>query len=202
MKSIVLASSNAHKLAEITAILGDCWFTLQPQSDFGLKTPPEGEGSFAENALIKARYACEHTGLVAISEDSGLEVDVLDGEPGIHSARYAGDDASDEDNLKLLLERIKQFPESKLDARFCCTVACIEPTAIANRKAVVVSATWEGRLIKSPSGAGGFGYDPVFFVAEYGCTAAELGTEVKNKISHRAQAFTKLRDNWAEYFKQ
>ena len=161
-------------------------------------TPAEDAEDFSGNAVIKARHACRKTGLAAIAEDSGLEVDSLDGKPGVRSARYAGEDASDADNLALLLERIGSIPEDRLAARFRCAVAYMEPGGCkAGSRLLITEAAWEGCLVKSPKGKGGFGYDPVFFVAEYGCTAAELSPETKNRISHRAQAFGKLRDRLA-----
>lgn len=208
MKSAVLASSNPHKLVEIAALLGRpgrpgfaglAGFALRPQSDFGLQTPPETGADFAENALLKAGYVCERTGLAALADDSGLEVEALGGEPGVYSARYAGPGASDADNLNKLLERITPFPEDRLAARFRCAAAYVEPgiesgNAADTGEPIVVEAVWRGRLVKSPRGDGGFGYDPVFFVEEYGCTAAELALETKNRISHRAQAFRRLCD--------
>ena len=186
---LVVASSNPHKLVEISAVFDVPGFALRPQSDFGLRTPPEDGGDFVENAKIKARYACERTGLAAIAEDSGLEVDVLEGRPGIRSARYAGENASDAANLKLLLEHIWSFRETQLTARFRCAAIYAEPEA----RSLWFEATWEGRLLKSPRGSNGFGYDPIFFVAEYGCTAADLSPATKNRISHRARAFAGLR---------
>lgn len=191
MTTVVLASSNPNKLAELSALLDG--FEILPQSDFGLETPPETGVDFAENAALKARYACERTGFAAIADDSGLEVEALDGEPGVRSARYAGEDASDADNLNKLLERIEPFPEDRLKACFRCAAAYATPSESPGGRPVIVEAAWRGRLVKSPRGKGGFGYDPVFFVEEYGCTAAELPPEVKNRISHRAQAFTRLR---------
>ncbi len=189
MKSIVLASSNPGKLREIAMLLDGCGLALRPQSDFGLHTPPEDGAGFPDNAMIKARYACARTGLATVAEDSGLEVDALGGEPGVRSARYAGEGADAAANLRLLLERVRAFPEKRLTARFRCAAVYIEPGGAP----VVTEAAWEGRLVKSPQGGGGFGYDPVFFVADHGCTAAELSPETKNRISHRARAFVQLR---------
>ena len=189
MKPVVLASSNPNKLAEISAIFGGDGIELRAQRDFGLQTPPETGAGFSENAMIKARYARERTGLAVIAEDSGLEVDALGGEPGVRSARYAGEHASDADNLRLLLERIAAFPEHRLSARFRCAAVYAAPGAAP----AIAEGVWEGRLVKSPRGRGGFGYDPVFFIAEYGRTAAELPRATKNRISHRARAFAQLR---------
>ena len=147
--------------------------------------------------MIKARYACEQTKLAALADDSGLEVDVLDGEPGVYSARYAGQHASAADNLKLLIKRVQLFPEDQLDARFRCAAVYLEP----GRQPLIVETAWEGRIVKSPQGKGGFGYDPVFFINEYGCTAAELTPETKNRISHRGQAFVRLREQLAIHLK-
>ena len=189
MKPVVLASSNPNKLSEISAILDSVELSLRPQSDFGLRTPPEDGCSFSENAMIKARYVCEQTGLAAIAEDSGLEVDALNGEPGVRSARYAGENSSDADNIRLLLERIRTIPENRLAARFRCVAVRVRPDG----PPAITEAAWEGRLVKSPRGANGFGYDPVFFVPGHGCTAAELTPTTKNAISHRGRAFTQLR---------
>ena len=194
MTAVVLASANPNKLREIFALFGEFGFRVLPQSDFGLETPPETGADFAANAVIKARYVCERTGFAAIADDSGLEVEVLNGEPGVRSARYAGENASDADNLDKLLDRIEPFAEDRLKACFRCAAAYATPSDGVNGRPVVVEAAWRGRLVKSPRGESGFGYDPVFFVEEYGCTAAELPFEIKNEISHRAQAFMRLRD--------
>ena len=197
MNPIVVASSNRNKLDEIEAILGEYMPRLRSQGEFGLKTPPENGNCFSENAVTKARHACNHTGLAAIGEDSGLEVDLLNGEPGVRSARYAGENASDSDNLELLLKRIRHLPAQRLTARFRCAVAYIEPNEPAGSRPLIVEAAWEGRLLKSPRGKGGFGYDPVFFIPEHDCTAAELAPATKNEISHRARALLLLRDRLA-----
>ena len=194
LNSVVVASSNRNKLNEIGAILGDHIPKLLSQEKFGLETPPENGNCFSENAIMKARHACDHTGLAAIGEDSGLEVDLLDGNPGVRSSRYAGEGASDSDNLGLLLKRIKHFPLHRLTARFRCTVAYIDPNTVPENQPLIVEAAWEGRLLKSPRGKNGFGYDPIFFIPECGCTAAELAPAVKNEISHRARALRLLRD--------
>ncbi len=194
MDSIVIASSNRRKLDEIAAILRGHIPHLRPQGEFGLRTPPETGNCFSENAIAKARHACNRTGLAAIGEDSGLEVDLLNGEPGIRSARYAGEHASDSDNLELLLKRIRHFPAQQLTARFRCAITYIDRNTSADRQPLLVETTWEGRLLKSPRGKNGFGYDPIFFIPEYGCTAAELAPATKNETSHRALALFILRD--------
>ncbi len=187
---LVLASGNRHKLDEIRDILPELAADLRPQSDFDLVSPPETGTTFLENALIKARHAAAATGLPVIAEDSGLEVAALDGAPGIYSARYAGEHAADSDNVNKLLLALRGVPDERRGARFCCVAVCLrggEDSAPAH-----VSASWEGRIAAAPAGAGGFGYDPVFYLPECGCTAAELSAQEKNRRSHRAQAFSGL----------
>jgi XTP/dITP diphosphohydrolase len=190
MKKVVLASNNAGKVREINQLLADIEIEAVPQSAFGVLEADETGLTFVENAIIKARHACHHTGLPAIADDSGLEVDALHGAPGIFSARYAGLGASDADNLDKLLQELQRVPESGRGARFQCLMVYMrhpqDPTPI------ICQGTWEGRILFAPRGSGGFGYDPVFYVPGEDRASAELPPEVKNRLSHRGQALQKL----------
>lgn len=187
---VVLASSNRGKLREINQILAGLGMEAVAQSDFTVPDVEETGLSFVENAILKARHAAQLTGLPAIADDSGLEVDALDGAPGIYSARFAGVDASDADNLQKLLEDLKDVPEAERTARFQCLMVFMahaqDPTPL------ICQGSWEGRILFTPQGGNGFGYDPVFFVPGENCAAAELSPEVKNRLSHRGQALAKL----------
>lgn len=190
MKTIVLASSNPGKVREINQMLGGLRLTVVPQSDFKIAEAEETGLTFVENALLKARNAARHTNLPAIADDSGIEVDYLNGAPGIYSARYAGKSASDAQNLRKLLTDLDGIPEAERTARFQCLMIYLrhetDPTP------VICQGTWEGRLLLAPRGANGFGYDPIFFVPTHNCSSAELPPEVKNKLSHRGQALRLL----------
>lgn len=187
---LVLASGNRHKFEEICDILPDLAADLRPQSDFNLVSLPETGTSFLENALIKARHAAAVTGLPVIAEDSGLEVAALDGAPGIYSARYAGENAADLDNVNKLLMALQGVPDERRGARFCCVAVYIRNDG--DSTPVHVSAYWEGRITTAPRGEGGFGYDPVFYLPNRDRTAAQLPAKDKNSLSHRAQAFSNL----------
>ena len=190
MNQIVLASGNPGKVREINQLLAGLGLQVCPQSEFGVEEAEETGLTFVENAILKARNAAQHTGLPAIADDSGLEVDALQGAPGIRSARYAGPGASDRDNLEKLLEAIKDVPEEGRTARFQCLMVymrhALDPTP------VICQGSWEGRILFEPRGDGGFGYDPVFFVPTHGCSSAELPPETKNALSHRGQALRLL----------
>ena len=185
---VVLASGNPGKLRELGKILAPLSVTLASQAEFDVPEVEENGLSFVENAIIKARAACEHTGLPAIADDSGLEVDHLKGAPGIHSARYSG--AGDAANNARLLQELENVPQSQRSARFQCVLVymrhALDPTPL------VCQASWEGRILTAPRGENGFGYDPLFFVPEYQCSSAELTPEVKNRVSHRAKASAAL----------
>lgn len=180
----MLASGNAGKLRELQKVLASLHVNLIPQTELGVPDVEETGLTFIENAILKARAAARHTGLPAIADDSGLEVDALKGAPGIYSARYSGE-GDTANNIKLLRD-MEGIPEHKRTARFQCVLAYMrhaqDPTP------VVCSASWEGRILEAPSGEHGFGYDPLFFVPHYGCSSAELDPALKNRISHRAQA--------------
>ncbi len=181
---VVLASGNAGKLKELDRILAPLGLVLKPQSDYGVPEVPEDGLSFVENAIIKARAACEHSGLPAIADDSGLEVDYLKGAPGIHSARYSGE--GDAGNNAKLLRALEGVPEAERTARFQCVLVYMRHAA--DPTPLVCQASWEGRILTAPRGEQGFGYDPLFFVPEQGCSSAELERDLKNRISHRARA--------------
>ncbi|MDE2088494.1 MAG: RdgB/HAM1 family non-canonical purine NTP pyrophosphatase [Gammaproteobacteria bacterium] len=190
VKKIVLASNNPGKAREINQLLEDSGITVLAQSELGVPEVEETGLSFVENALLKARNAARCTGLPAIADDSGLEVDALDGAPGIYSARYAGPGATDQENLEKLLADLAGVPEARRGARFQCLMVylrhALDPTPL------ICQGTWEGRVLFEPRGANGFGYDPAFYAPTHGCSAAELPPEVKNRLSHRGQALRAL----------
>lgn len=190
MTQVVLASNNQGKLREMQALLGDMGIALARQAEFGTPEAEETGLTFVENAIIKARNAAQHANLPAIADDSGLEVDALAGAPGIYSARYAGQGASDADNVQKLLDMLRGVPDEKRSARFRALIVymrhALDPTPI------IAQGTWEGRILFTPRGTSGFGYDPIFFVPTHGCSSAELAPEVKNQLSHRGQALRAL----------
>ena len=187
---IVLATSNPGKVRELQAMLQSRGIEILPQSDFTQESAAETGLSFVENAILKARHAARLSGLPAIADDSGIEVDALKGAPGIYSARYAGVGATDEQNLRKLRDAIRNVPMHQRTARYQCALAFmrweLDPSP------TVCQASWEGVLIDTPRGAGGFGYDPIFELPERGLTVAELTPLEKNRISHRAQALRAL----------
>ena len=190
MKQIVLATGNLGKVREINELLADHDMEVIPQSAFGVPEAEETGLSFVENALIKARNAALHTGLPAIADDSGLEVDALQGAPGIYSSRYAGAGASDRDNLEKLLAELADLAVEQRSARFQCVMVYmrhhLDPTPL------ICQGTWEGHILFAARGSNGFGYDPVFYVPSHDCSSAELPPEIKNRLSHRGQALRKL----------
>jgi XTP/dITP diphosphohydrolase len=188
---VVLATGNPGKLAEMRALLADLGLDLEPQSAFGIEPPPETGATFLDNALLKARYAASHTGLPAIADDSGLEVDALGGAPGVHSARYAGEPADDARNLAKLVGALAGVPPAARRARYRCVLVFLRTAD--DPEPLVASASWEGRLVQAPRGQGGFGYDPLFEIPELGLTAAELDPATKNSLSHRGTAMRSLR---------
>ena len=183
-ETVVLASGNAGKLRELGQVLAPLGVTLQPQVQFEVPEVEEDGLSFVENAIIKARAAARHCGLPAIADDSGLEVDYLNGAPGIYSARYSG--AGDDANNARLLEELGNTPEAKRSARFQCVLVymrhALDPTPL------VCQGSWEGFILFEPAGDNGFGYDPLFYVPQHNCSSAQLPPELKNRISHRAKA--------------
>lgn len=197
MEKIVLASNNAGKAREITEILAAYHISVVPQSEFGVPEIPETGLTFVENALLKARNACHHTGLPALADDSGIEIDALKGAPGIYSARFAGENASDEENLQKVLTELKDIPEAQRNARFQCLMVLLQhendPTPL------IFQGTWEGRILNEPQGDNGFGYDPVFYVPEHQCSSAQLTAEQKNVLSHRGQALKALAEKMKSF---
>jgi XTP/dITP diphosphohydrolase len=190
MSRIVLASGNRGKLAELRQLLADTPWQVSPQSEFNVPEAEETGLSFVENAILKARNAAHHSGLAAIADDSGLEVDALQGAPGIYSARFAGPDADDAANNRKLLELLRDIPDAQRSARFQCVLVFMRHAQ--DPSPVIAQGTWEGRILAAPSGANGFGYDPLFHVAEHNATSAELPAELKNRLSHRGQAMRQL----------
>jgi XTP/dITP diphosphohydrolase len=185
-RQIVLASGNRGKVREFNEILSGLHFAVLPQSDFNVPEADETGLTFVENALIKARNAAKHAGLPAIADDSGLEVDALNGAPGIYSARYAGKGAGDEKNLLKLLADVSGVPDEERTARFQCVMVYLRHEFDATP--VICQGTWEGRLLLASRGVNGFGYDPIFLVPTHNCSAAELPSDIKNALSHRGQA--------------
>lgn len=189
---IVLASGNRGKLKEFNDILAPLHVSVLPQADFAVPDAAETGLSFVENAIIKARNASRVTGLPALADDSGLEVDALHGAPGIYSARYAGEGASDEDNNRKLLQALEAVPDAERTARFQCVLVFLrhaeDPTPL------ICQGSWEGRILHQPCGRNGFGYDPLFWVPEQNCASAELSPEQKHALSHRGKAVAQLID--------
>jgi XTP/dITP diphosphohydrolase len=190
MKQVVLASSNPGKVREINELLADLALNVVPQSEYGVTDAEETGLTFVENAILKARNAALHTGLPAIADDSGIEVDALNGAPGIYSARYAGTGAGDRANLEKLLAELAGVPEEKRTARFQCLMVYLRHAH--DPVPLICQGTWEGRILLAPRGNNGFGYDPVFYVPTHDCSSAELPPEIKNTLSHRGQALRNL----------
>ncbi|WP_428605360.1 XTP/dITP diphosphatase [Sedimenticola sp.] len=189
-EKIVLASSNAGKVREINQLLAQQSIQVIPQSEFDTPEAEETGLTFVENAILKARNAARHSGLPAIADDSGIEVDALKGAPGIYSARFAGPACDDQANNEKLLADLQGVEDEQRTARFQCLLVYLrhadDPTPI------ICQGTWEGRILHAPQGANGFGYDPLFLVPEFGCSSAELPPEQKNALSHRGQALRQL----------
>jgi XTP/dITP diphosphohydrolase len=189
-RTIVLASNNAKKIREFNQLFERLELKVVAQGDYGVEEIEESGLSFVENAILKARNAAQHTGLPALADDSGIEVDALQGAPGIYSARFAGVGASDEANWRKLLQDLESIPDNRRQARFQCLLVLMrhakDPTPL------ICQGTWEGRILHAPAGENGFGYDPVFFVPEQGKSSAQLPAELKNALSHRGQALQQL----------
>ncbi len=192
----IIASKNPHKLAEMSAILSRYGIRLRLQSELEMDIEVEETGStFEANAMQKASAVMQAAGLPAIADDSGLEVDALDGAPGIYSARYGGEKCqNDRQRYELLLENMRGVPAAQRTARFVCVIAAIWPDG----RKICVRGTCEGRILEQPGGPGGFGYDPVFYVPEEGCTFSEMSQTRKNEISHRANALRLFQNKLTE----
>ena len=187
---VVLASGNRGKLAEIDRILGEFGLSGVAQGELGVESIEETGKTFLDNALLKARHAAAITGLPAIADDSGLAVDALDGQPGVRSSRYAGEQCDDQQNIDKLLGALNDVPDAQRAAAFHCVVVYIDsPTDPAP---LVVDGVWRGQILRARRGAGGFGYDPVFFDEQSGCSAAEMAPADKDRVSHRGQAMRAL----------
>ena len=188
---IVLASSNPGKIREIADLFADLGITVIPQSDLNIESPAETGVTFVENALIKAHYAAQQSGLPAMADDSGIAVDALDGNPGVYSARYAGANATDEQNLDKLLDEMSDITDADRGAGFHCAAVLVCPDETC--EPLVVEAIWRGTVLRQRHGVGGFGYDPVFYDAAAGKTGAQMSREEKNAVSHRGKAFRQLK---------
>ncbi|WP_313485313.1 XTP/dITP diphosphatase [Pseudescherichia sp.] len=190
MQKVVLATGNAGKVRELASLLNDFGLDVVAQTELGVESADETGLTFIENAIIKARHAAQVTGLPAIADDSGLAVDALGGAPGIYSARFAGADASDEQNLEKLLVELQDVPDGERQAQFHCVLVYMrhadDPTPL------VCHGSWQGTIARAPAGSGGFGYDPIFVVPEAGKTAAELSADEKRAVSHRGEALKLL----------
>jgi XTP/dITP diphosphohydrolase len=193
---LVLATANAGKLRELQALLDPLGIEALPQSQWQVESVEETGSTFSENALLKARHAARVTGLPALGDDSGLEVDALDGRPGVYSARYAGENATDADNNEKLLRELLNVPDARRTARYRCVLALVQ--APDDPDPLLCEGTWEGRIANAPAGHNGFGYDPCFIVNGLPHTVAQLGSDVKNAQSHRAQALRCLVDALAD----
>ena len=190
MKQVVLATGNAGKVKEIMGMLQPLGWQVTPQTEFFETEAVEDGRSFIENALIKARYACAQTGLPAMADDSGIEVAALKGRPGIYSSRYAGETATDAENIQKMLNDMQAVPEGERQASFYCAMAFCrhenDPTPL------IALGQWHGEILQAPIGSGGFGYDPIFYVPDLGISSAELTKDQKSQISHRALALHNL----------
>lgn len=190
MKRIIFATGNQGKMKEIKEILGDLGMEVVSMKEAGVQADIDENGTtFEENAQIKARAICEMTGEITLADDSGLEIDYLNKEPGIYSARYMGEDTSYHIKNANLVERLAGVPDEERTARFVCAIAAAFPDGSVK----TVRGTMEGRIGYEEKGTNGFGYDPIFFLPEYGCTSAELSMEEKNKISHRGKALRAIK---------
>lgn len=193
-KTLVLATGNAGKVAELQHMLGTTQATahwhVRPQSEWTFPEAEETGTTFVENAIIKARHACEQTGLPAIADDSGLAVAALDGAPGVYSARYAGSQANDQDNINKLLNALSQTASPDRQAHFHCALVYMQ--SVDDPAPLICEGRWNGAILQEPTGDSGFGYDPVFWVPEKQCSAAQLSKAEKQDISHRGQALKQL----------
>lgn len=190
MQKVVLATGNKGKVAELSAMLKPFALAVIPQTDLGVSDADETGLTFVENAILKARHAALVTGLPAIADDSGLAVQALNGAPGIYSARYAGENATDADNIKKLLTELTNVPSSQRQAAFHCVLVYLRHAA--DPTPLICYGSWAGEIAQESSGHGGFGYDPVFYLPTLGKTAAQLLPEEKQQLSHRGLALRQL----------
>lgn len=198
MKKIIVATKNKGKLKEIKQLLSDMDFEILSMNEAGIDIEIEETGNtFEENAMIKAKALQNLSGAIVIADDSGLEVDFLDGAPGIYSARYSGEYATDDKNNEKLLEALKDVPDEKRTGRFVCTIAVV----LENSESFFVRETIEGVIGHDLKGENGFGYDPLFYLPQYNRTMAEISAEEKNRISHRGKALNKMADKLKKIYK-
>lgn len=191
MRKIIFATGNAGKMKEIREILKDLDAEVLSMKEAGVEADIVEDGkTFEENAVIKAKTVCELTGKISLADDSGLEIDYLNKEPGIYSARYMGEDTSYRIKNANLIERLEGVPDEKRTARFVCAIAAAFPDGTVK----TVRGTMEGRIGYEEAGENGFGYDPIFYLPEYDCSSAELSMEEKNKISHRGKALRAIKE--------
>lgn len=196
MKRIIFATGNAGKMREIREIMADTGAEILSMKEAGLSADIEENGStFEENAIIKAKAIAALTDDIVLADDSGLEVDHLNKEPGVYSARYLGEDTSYEIKNQAILDRLAGVPKEKRTARFVCAIAAAMPDG----EVLVTRETIEGYIGEKPAGNGGFGYDPIFYVDEYGCSTAELTEEQKNEVSHRGKALRAMKEKLNQY---
>ncbi len=197
IKKIVLASGNAGKVREINKLFIGSGIEVIPQTELNVPEVPETGTTFVENAIIKARHAAEVTGLPAISDDSGIEVDALNSRPGVYSARYAGENANDENNNNLMLKELQGVPEAERTARYQCLIVFMR--SHTDPVPIITQGSWEGRILEAPQGDGGFGYDPIFYVPTHDCSGGELALDVKNTLSHRAIALNAMLEEFKKH---
>ena len=190
-RTLVAATGNRGKLAELERLLDGLGWEVVAQSAFGVEPPPEDGLTFVENALVKARHAAARTGRPALADDSGIVVDALGGAPGVHSARYAGPGGGDAANNEKLVSALAGVSDAERTARFECAVVWLRDPR--DPVPLIARGTWSGRVLEAPRGTNGFGYDPLFLDPVTGCTAAELSPERKDALSHRGQALRALR---------
>jgi len=190
MQKVVLATGNPGKVRELADLLAAYGLDIVAQTELGVESAEETGLTFIENAILKARHAAQITGLPAIADDSGLAVDALGGAPGIYSARYAGLDASDQQNLDKLLVALENVPDGQRQAQFHCVLVYVRHAE--DPVPLVFHGSWDGEITRAAAGEGGFGYDPIFYVPELGKTAGELSKDEKRAVSHRGKALTLL----------
>jgi len=192
MKNLVLATSNRGKITEMQPLLSDLGYSIITQAELGVSDAIEDGHTFVENALIKARHASAFTGLPAIADDSGLIIDALNGAPGLISAHYAGVHGDSEGNIRKVLAEMIDVPRANRSARFYSLIVMLKHAN--DPQPLIAEGIWDGEILELPRGSNGFGYDPIFFVPEQQCSAAELPADIKNHISHRGRALLKLRE--------
>ncbi len=197
IEKIVLASGNPGKVREINKLFANTGIEIVPQSEFNVPDIAETGTTFVENAIIKARHAAQYTGLPAISDDSGIEVDALNSRPGVFSARYAGDNATDTDNNNKMLGELNGVPEAERNARYQCLIVFMRNHT--DPVPIITQGSWEGRILEAPEGDGGFGYDPIFYIPSQKCSGGNLPLDIKNTMSHRAMALNAMLEEFSKH---